>query len=258
VTVLFADVVGSTALAEKLPPEEAKALIGECVNQMSRAVHEYGGTVQAYMGDGICAYFGVPTAHEDDPERAARAALRIVDVVREYAREVEQAWGIERFDVRVGINTGPAAVGVVGAVDHQTVAFGDTTNVAARLQTVAAPGTIAVGEESARRLAHRFRLEALGELSVRGREGPVTARELAGPLLANDGRPHSAPLVGRKVELDRLHAAADGLADGKGQLVLLVGEAGDPVNDLGVIHHVGGYRRLNATFAAAPIGSGNQ
>ncbi|HET6600931.1 MAG TPA: adenylate/guanylate cyclase domain-containing protein, partial [Gaiella sp.] len=112
-TVLFADVVGSTALAEKLPPEEAKALIGECVNQMSRAVHEYGGTVQAYMGDGICAYFGVPTAHEDDPERAARAALRIVDVVREYAREVEQAWGIERFDVRVGINTGPAAVGVV-------------------------------------------------------------------------------------------------------------------------------------------------
>lgn len=225
-TVLFADVVGSTALAEKLPPEEAKALIGECVNQMSRAVHEYGGTVQAYMGDGICAYFGVPTAHEDDPERAARAALRIVDVVREYAREVEQAWGIERFDVRVGINTGPAAVGVVGAVDHQTVAFGDTTNVAARLQTVAAPGTIAVGEESARRLAHRFRLEALGELSVRGREGPVTARELAGPLLANDGRPHSAPLVGRKVELDRLHAAADGLADGKGQVVLLVGEAG--------------------------------
>ena len=189
-TVLFADVVGSTALAEKLPPEEAKALIGECVNQMSRAVHEYGGTVQAYMGDGICAYFGVPTAHEDDPERAARAALRIVDVVREYAREVEQAWGIERFHVRVGINTGPAAVGVVGAVDHQTVAFGDTTNVAARLQTVAAPGTIAVGEESARRLAHRFRLEALGELSVRGREGPVTARELAGPLLAGDGRPH--------------------------------------------------------------------
>jgi len=226
VTVLFADVVGSTALAEKLPPEEAKALIGECVNQMSRAVHEYGGTVQAYMGDGICAYFGVPTAHEDDPERAARAALRIVNVVREYARDVQHAWGIERFDVRVGINTGPAAVGLVGAVDHQTVAFGDTTNVAARLQTVAAPGSIAVGEESARRLAHRFRLEPLGELVVRGRAGGVAAQELTGPLLADETTPQRPPLAGRADELERLRTAADDLAAGRGQVVLLVGEAG--------------------------------
>ncbi len=226
VTVLFADVVGSTALAEHLPPEEAKALIGECVNQMSRAVHEYGGTVQAYMGDGICAYFGVPTAHEDDPERAARAALRIVEVVREYARDVQQAWGIERFDVRVGINTGPAAVGLVGDVDHQTVAFGDTTNVAARLQTVAAPGTIAVGEEAARRLAHRFRLEPLGELVVRGRAGGVAARELAGPLLAEEREIQPRPLVGRDAEIGRLRVAVDDLAAGRGQVLLLVGEAG--------------------------------
>jgi len=225
VTVLFADVVGSTALAEKLPPEEAKALIGECVNQMSRAVHEFGGTVQAYMGDGICAYFGVPTAHEDDPERAARAALRIVAVVREYARDVEHAWGIERFDVRVGINSGPAAVGVVGAVERQTVAFGDTTNVAARLQTVAAPGTIVVGEESARRLAHRFRFEPLGELTVRGREGGVNASRLAGPPVSDDA-PLPRPLVGRDDELARLRLAADGLAAGKGQVVLLIGDAG--------------------------------
>jgi len=226
VTALFADVVGSTALSEHLPPEEAKALIGECVNQMSRAVHEYGGTVQAYMGDGICAYFGVPTAHEDDPERAARAALRIVEVVREYAREVEQAWGIERFDVRVGINTGPAAVGLVGDVDHQTVAFGDTTNVAARLQSVAAPGTIAVGEESARRLAHRFRLEALGELVVRGRAGGVTARRLAGPLLTEEQDPGRPPVVGRDPELARLRVAVDDLEAGRGQVLLLVGDAG--------------------------------
>ena len=91
VTALFADVVGSTALAERLAPDEAKALIGECVNQMSRAVHEYGGSVQAYMGDGICAYFGVPTAREDDPERAARTALRILEVVREYGGDVGRA-----------------------------------------------------------------------------------------------------------------------------------------------------------------------
>ena len=94
VTVLFADIVGSTGLGERLEPDEAKVLIGECVTMMSRAVDEYGGTVQAYQGDGICAYFGVPTAHEDDPERAARTALRILEVVGGYARDIEAAWGI--------------------------------------------------------------------------------------------------------------------------------------------------------------------
>lgn len=94
VTALFADVVGSTALGERLSPDEVKTLAGECVNRMSRAVEEFGGLVQSIMGDGICGVFGMPAAHEDDPERAARAALRIVEVVGEYARDVEAAWGI--------------------------------------------------------------------------------------------------------------------------------------------------------------------
>ncbi len=115
VTVLFADIVGSTALGERLAPEEVKALVGECVTQMSQAVEEYGGTVQAYAGDGICAYFGVPHVREDDPERAARTALRIQEVVGEYARDIAEAWGIPDFAVRVGINTGRAGVGLVGA-----------------------------------------------------------------------------------------------------------------------------------------------
>ncbi len=114
VTVLFADIVGSTALGERLAPDEVKALVGECVTMMSRAVEEYGGMVQAYAGDGICAYFGVPAAHDDDPERAARAGLRILEVVAEYARDVEAAWGLADFAVRVGINGGQAAVGQVG------------------------------------------------------------------------------------------------------------------------------------------------
>src|SRR5207249_2989803 len=95
VTALFADIVGSTSLGERLTPGEVKALIGECVSRMSHAVEEFGGTVQAYTGDGICAYFGVPVAHEDDPERAARAGLRILELAREYARDVEGAWGIK-------------------------------------------------------------------------------------------------------------------------------------------------------------------
>ena len=140
VTVLFADIVGSTMLGERLAPDEVKVLVGECVTMMSRAVEEYGGTVQAYQGDGICAYFGVPAAHEDDPERAARAALRIHEVIRGYADDIERAWGISGFAVRVGVNSGPAAVGLVGTADPQIVALGDATNVAARLQAAAEPG----------------------------------------------------------------------------------------------------------------------
>jgi class 3 adenylate cyclase len=150
ITALFADIVGSTGLGERLGPDEVKALIGECVTRMSRAVEEFGGVIQAFMGDGICAYFGVPAAHEDDPERAARAALRIIGVAAGYAGEVEAAWGIEGFNVRVGVNSGPAAVGLVGGEDSQTVALGDTTNVAARLQSAAQPGSIAIGPGTAR------------------------------------------------------------------------------------------------------------
>lgn len=225
VTALFADVVGSTALAERLAPDEAKALIGECVNQMSRAVHEYGGSVQAYMGDGICAYFGVPTAREDDPERAARAALRIVEVVREYARDVERAWGIEGFDLRVGINTGQAAVGLVGTVDAQTVAFGDTVNVAARLQSSAQPGTIAVGEQAGHRLSDRFVLEPLGKLAIRGRAKEVEVLRLVGPRDREEEHPH-VPILGRDAEVERLRVATDELARGRGQVMLIVGDAG--------------------------------
>ena len=113
-TALFADIVGSTGLGERMSPDEVKALVGECVTRMSRVVEEFGGTVQAYMGDGVCAYFGVPTAHEDDADRAAEAGLAVLAMVGAYGRDVRQAWDIEEFNVRVGINGGLAAVGVVG------------------------------------------------------------------------------------------------------------------------------------------------
>jgi class 3 adenylate cyclase/predicted ATPase len=225
VTALFADVVGSTALGERLGADEVKALIGECVSQMSRAVEEFGGTIQAYMGDGICAYFGVPAAHEDDPERAARAGLRILDMVREYARDIEQAWSITDFNVRVGINSGQTAVGTVGGADPQTVALGDATNVAARLQSAAAPGTIAVGEVTARRLGPRFVVEPIGDLTVKGRSGTIRASQLVGPRPATEA-PAPTPIVGREGELERLRAVLGELQAGRGQVLLLVGEAG--------------------------------
>jgi class 3 adenylate cyclase/DNA-binding SARP family transcriptional activator len=225
VTVLFADIVGSTGLGERLPPEDVKALIGECVSQMALAVEEYGGIVQSFEGDGICAYFGVPHAHEDDPERAARTGLRILEVAGDYARDVAAAWGIPDFAVRVGINTGRAGVGPVGAGSPQTVALGDTTNVAARIERAARPGTIAVGEETARRLAHRFVFEPLGEITVKGRDEPVRASLLTGPRApARIARPR--PLIGRNAEVDRLSGTAAGLKAGRGQALLIVGEPG--------------------------------
>jgi class 3 adenylate cyclase len=225
ITALFADVVGSTALGERLPPDEVKALIGECVNRMVRAIEQLGGTIEAYMGDGIAAFFGMPTAHEDDPERAAHAALQILDVVGEYAQDIAAAWGVADFNVRIGVNTGQAAVGVVGGEQQHMVALGDTTNVAARLQSVAAPGTIVVGEATARRLAHRFLLESLGEVGIKGRAQPVSAWRL---VRAQTGTPAPAPtpLVGRESEVARLRAAVDELREGRGQGVLLLGEAG--------------------------------
>jgi class 3 adenylate cyclase len=225
VTALFADVVGSTTLGERLAPDEVKALIGECVNHMARAVEQFGGTIQSYMGDGIAGFFGMDAAHEDDPERAAHAALRILEVVTEYAVDIEAAWGVTDFNVRVGVNTGQTAVGVVGGADQQRVALGDTTNVAARLQSAAAPGTAVVGESTARRLAHRFVLESLGEVSVKGRTQPVAAWRLV-RFQTETRAPAPTPLVGREPEVARLRTAVDELRDGRGQLLLLHGESG--------------------------------
>jgi class 3 adenylate cyclase len=228
VTALFADVVGSTALGERLQPDEVKALIGECINRIARTVEQFGGTIHAYMGDGIAAFFGLPAAHEDDPERAAQAGLRILEVVRGYATDIATAWGVENFDVRVGINSGQTAVGSIGAADRQQIALGDTTNVASRLESVAAPGTIVVGGTTARLLAHRFVLESLGDVQVKGRDQAVAAWRLVGIHDEAETRgPTPTLLVDREEEVARLREAARELTEGgRGQLLLLVGESG--------------------------------
>ena len=225
VTALFADVVGSTSLGERLQPHEVKMLIGECVNRMARVVEQLGGTVQAFMGDGIAAFFGLLAAHEDDPDRAAHAALRILATVADYASDIATAWNVDDFNVRVGINGGQVAVGAVGAAEPQLVALGDATNVAARLQSAAAPGTIVVGEATARRLGQRFLLEALGELELKGRQEPVVAWRLVASL-EETKQQAVTPLVGREHEVARVRVAVDELHAGRGQLLLLTGDSG--------------------------------
>jgi len=225
VTALFADIVGSTGLGERLRPDEVKALVGECITRMSRAVEEYGGVVESYMGDGICACFGVPSAHEDDPDRAAESALAVLATVAAYAEDIRHAWGIDEFNVRVGINSGLAAVGAVGAAQPRSVVLGDMTNIAARIQAAAEPGTILVGESTARRLMPRFSLEPVGALSLKGREAPVPAWRLIRRKTSERDRTLT-PLVGREAEAATLERAAEDLHSGRGQSLLLLGEAG--------------------------------
>ncbi len=224
-TALFADIVGSTSLGERLSADEVKVVIGECVTRMCHAVEQFGGDVQSHMGDGIAAFFGVPAAHEDDPERAARAAIRILDVVGDYAREVEAAWGISDFSARVGINTGEVAVGIVGAADPRAVTLGDTANVAARLQSAADPGNAVVGEATAKSILNRFELEALGEVKVKGRLQAVGLWRLIGLQASTQAVPLS-PLIGRSDEMHRLQIILTELVSGRGALLMLVGDAG--------------------------------
>jgi class 3 adenylate cyclase len=225
VSVLFADVVGSTPLAERLEPGDYAALMGGCVDRMCRAVEQFGGVIDAYMGDGIAAFFGFPAATEDDADRAATAALNVLDAIEEYAAEVRETWELADLRVRVGVNSGQVAIGVVGVAERHPVALGDTMNVAARLQGTAEPGTAVIGGATARKLGGRFLLAPLGHLTVRGRDRPVEAWRLLG---ARPERLRSEPagLVGRRSEQTLLGSAADALRAGEGQLVFLTGEPG--------------------------------
>src|SRR3954468_24050133 len=114
-TAVFADLVGSTALAERLDPEDVKLVVGEAVARVVGEVEALGGHVKDLAGDGVLAFFGAPTTREDDSERALRAALRIVDELEDYSREVLRGWGIEGFGVRVGVATGHVVVGDIGS-----------------------------------------------------------------------------------------------------------------------------------------------
>jgi tRNA A-37 threonylcarbamoyl transferase component Bud32 len=192
---------------------------------MAAAVEEYGGVVQAYMGDGICAYFGVPVANEDDPERAARAALRIRDAIADYAHDVSSAWGISNFNVRVGINSGQTAVGLVGASDPQAVALGDTTNTAARLQSATEPGSIAVGESTARRIRDGFVLQEGAALSLKGKSEPVGYWLLVEAATRAPAE-SLGPIFGRDEEMKTLEAVATEFASGRGQVVTISGDPG--------------------------------
>jgi ABC-type oligopeptide transport system substrate-binding subunit/class 3 adenylate cyclase len=229
-TAVFADVVGSTALAERLDPEDVKLVVGEAVARIVGEVESLGGHVKDLAGDGVLAFFGAPTTREDDAERAVRCALRIVGEMEEYAREVRRGWGAEGFGVRVGAATGGVVVGEVGAGSRvEYAAFGDTVNVAARLQSAAEPGSVLVDEATHRAVERLFEWGEARELELKGKAEPVPAWPVVGNAAA--GRTRGLPgvetrLVGRSRELGLGREALDALRAGRGGVLVVAGDAG--------------------------------
>ena len=205
VTAVFADVLGSTALAERLDPEELKLIVGEAIARIISSVESFGGTIKDLAGDGVLALFGAPTAHEDDPERAVRAAVRVRDEIEEYAREVERGWDVSGFGVRVGVHTGLVVVGQMGAGDRvEYAALGDAVNVAARLQGAASPGTVLVGDATQRLVEPLFGWSEAQELDLKGKSEPVTAFAVVGA-----GRASVVPRGLEGVQADLIERGAE-------------------------------------------------
>jgi ABC-type transport system substrate-binding protein/class 3 adenylate cyclase len=231
VTALFADLVGSTPLGEALDAEDVRLVVGEAVARMVHAVEEFGGTVKDLAGDGVLALFGAPVTHEDDAERALRAALRILDDIRGYADEVARAWGVEGFGVRAGVATGPVVVGPVGAGRRvEYGAFGDTVNVAARLQASAEPGTALADGDTHRLAEPLFEWGPPAPMTLKGKAQPVVARLVRGiqheAATVRGLRGEQAPLVGRDRELAGATAVLQGVLQGAGGVLFISGEAG--------------------------------
>ena len=226
VSVLIADVVNSTGIGEELGPERSKFLMDEVLRVMATQIRRYDGTVVQRVGDEIFALYGAPVAHEDDSERAVLAALAIQRAIARYAEEVKDAYGVE-ISVRVGVNTGPVVIPADDGADiaERMNALGDTVNVASRLQELAPPGEVAIAEATARSVEGCFELEKLESEAMRGKSAPVGVFRVAG-LLEEDRALPTGPLVGRDFELTVLQRTMDGLREGRGVIVSVIGEAG--------------------------------
>jgi len=227
-TVMFVDLVGSTTLTARLDPEDMGQVIRAYQGCCTEVVERWGGHVAKYMGDGVLAYFGWPQAHEDEAERAVRAGLALAEAVGRLASPTGAP-----LAARVGIATGLVMVGELvgeGAAKEQTV-VGETPNLAARLQVLAAPGKVVISQATRRLLGGLFELAELGPLRLKGFAGPLAAWRVEGEGRAEDRfvalhGAHLTPLVGRKHELNILLERWAWAKDGDGQVVLLWGEPG--------------------------------
>ena len=226
VTVMFSDLVGSTALSARMDPEDLRELISAYQTCVAATVQRFGGFVAKYMGDGVLVYFGYPQAHEDDAERAVRAGLELVAAASALKTHAP-------LQTRVGIATGLVVVGGLigsGASQEQAI-VGETPNLAARLQGIAEPNSVVIAESTRRLVGNLFELEDLGSQELKGISGAVRAWSALRPASVEsrfDAFHASAltDLVGREEELELLLRRWSKAKAGEGQVVLLSGEAG--------------------------------
>ncbi len=230
ITMLFCDLKGSTAAAEKVDPEVWTEIMNGAFERMISPIYKYEGTVPRLMGDAILAFFGAPIAHEDDPQRAIYAGLEIQAGLTEYAASMHEARGIE-FGARIGINTGLVVVGEIGSdLRMEYTAIGDAINLAARMEQTAPPGTVQITDDTYKLIAPLFDFEAVGEIGVKGKVAAVKAYRVVGrkkvPGQIRGLKELSSPLVGRESELTLLRECWQRLSQGEGSVVAITGEAG--------------------------------
>jgi class 3 adenylate cyclase len=230
VTVLFANLKGSTELLADRDPEEARQLLDPVLDRMMAAVHRYEGTVNQMLGDGIMALFGAPIAHEDHAVRACYAALAMQEAVRHYREEVRRSHGIE-VQIRVGLHSGEVVVRAIGNDLHMDYsAIGQTTHLAARMEQLATPGSIRLTAATLRLVDGLVRVNSLGPVPVKGLPEAVEVFELVSATAVRQRLQAAARgltrFVGRETEMTALAQALARAGRGHGQLVAAVGEAG--------------------------------
>jgi class 3 adenylate cyclase len=232
-TVMFCDLVGSTALSTQLDPEDLREVVRQYQQTCAKVIQRHDGYIAQYLGDGLLVYFGYPTAHEDDARRAVRAGLEIIAALRHFAPSPALAGegrGEGRLQVRIGIHTGLVVVGEIGGGERrEQLALGDTPNIAARLQGLAEPNTVLVSAATQRLIDGSFEGQPLGSHLLKGLDTPLAVyrvqseRQGISPLI---GKATLTPLVGREQEVGLLLDRWEQVKEGRGQVILLSGEPG--------------------------------
>ena len=218
VTIIFADLSGSTPLAERLDPEDLRRILASYFNQLARQIRRYEGTIDKYIGDAVMAVFGAPLSHEDDAERAIRAALAMRDSIATLNGDLEREHGV-RLALRIGINTGEVVAGMLGGdVQSAYTVVGDAVNTAQRLESAAPLDQIIVSETTRRLAIHSFEFEQMAPVQLKGKAALVTAYRVV-RRRDEEIEPDASPLIGREAELARLREVLGTALLGAGRLV---------------------------------------